>query len=120
MLGFTVLQGGVSVALLGGIALSNFPEGMSSSSGLEAAGWPKRRVLLMWSAVVLVSGIAAALLRAARPGGRSHRRPRYRAFAAAPSNMVADTLLQAYAVEGVWTGTLVVIGFSISIALSAL
>jgi hypothetical protein len=35
------------------VALSNLPEGMSSSSGLKAAGWPRGRVLLMWSAVVL-------------------------------------------------------------------
>lgn len=122
VLGFTVLQGGVSVALLGGIALSNFPEGMSSSSGLEAAGWPKRRVLLMWSAVVLVSGIAAALgyMLLDPAGGRTGAL--VQAFAAgALLAMVADTLLpQAYAVEGVWTGTLVVIGFAISIALSAL
>jgi ZIP family zinc transporter len=45
VLGLTVLQGGVSVALLVAVALSNLPEGMSSSSGLKAAGWPRRRVL---------------------------------------------------------------------------
>jgi ZIP family zinc transporter len=122
VLGFTVLQGGVSVALLGGIALSNLPEGMASSSGLEAAGWRKRRVLLMWSAVVLVAGVAAALgyVLLDPAGGRTGAL--MQAFAAgALLAMVADTLLpEAYAVEGVWTGTLVVIGFAISIALSAI
>ena len=39
VLGLTVLQGGVSVALLIGIVLSNLPEGLSSSSGLRIAGW---------------------------------------------------------------------------------
>ncbi len=34
VLGLTVLQGGVSLSLLAGVALSNLPEGMSSSSGL--------------------------------------------------------------------------------------
>src|SRR5829696_7219069 len=55
VLGLTVLQGGVSVSLL-----SNLPEGMSSSAGLKAAGWPRGRVLAMWSAVVVVSALSAA------------------------------------------------------------
>jgi zinc transporter, ZIP family len=60
VLGLTVLQGGVSLSLLVGVALSNLPEGMSSSSGLKAAHWPQRRVVLMWLAVVAVSAVSAA------------------------------------------------------------
>jgi ZIP family zinc transporter len=60
VLGLTVLQGGVSMSLLAGVALSNLPEGMSSSSGLKAASWPRGLVLLMWSAVVAVSALSAA------------------------------------------------------------
>jgi zinc transporter, ZIP family len=121
VLGLTVLQGRVSVSLLAGVALSNLPEGMSSSSGLKAAGWPQRRVLGMWSAVVLVSALAAAAgyalldLRSGRAGALAQ------AFAAgALLAMLADTLLpEAYAVEGVLTGSLVVLGFAVSLALSA-
>jgi ZIP family zinc transporter len=40
VLGLTVPQGGVSLSLLAGVALSNLPEGMSSSAGLKQAGWP--------------------------------------------------------------------------------
>jgi ZIP family zinc transporter len=39
--------GRVSLSLLAGVALSNLPEGMSSSSGLKAAGWPRSRIVLM-------------------------------------------------------------------------
>ena len=121
VLGLTVLQGGVNPSLLVGVALSNLPEGMSSSSGLKAAGWPALRVMLMWSAVLLVSGVSAAagylLLDPAlgRTGALAE------AFAAgALLAMLADTLLpEAYAVEGVLTGPLVVVGFAISLALSA-
>jgi ZIP family zinc transporter len=60
VLGLTVLQGGVSVPLLAGVALSNLPEGMSSSSGLKTAGWPRRRVVLMWLAVVAISALSSA------------------------------------------------------------
>ena len=42
VLGLTVLQGGVSVALLIGVMLSNLPEGLSSASGLRIAGWTRR------------------------------------------------------------------------------
>ncbi len=61
VLGLTVLQGGVSVALLIGVMLSNLPEGLSSSSGLRIAGWPRARVVRMWLIVVAVSGVSAAL-----------------------------------------------------------
>jgi zinc transporter, ZIP family len=121
VLGLTVLQGGVSVSLLAGIALSNLPEGMSSSSGLKAAGWPRGRVLTMWSVVVLVSALAAAAGYAMLGPASGRIGALVQAFAGgALLAMVADTLLpEAYAVEGVLTGTLVVIGFAISLALSA-
>jgi ZIP family zinc transporter len=121
VLGMTVLQGGVSVSLLAGVALSNLPEGMSSSSGLKAAGWPRSRVLLMWSAVVLVSAVAAAAGYALLDPASGRTGALVQAFAGgALLAMLADTLLpEAYAVEGVLTGTLVVVGFAISLALSA-
>jgi zinc transporter, ZIP family len=123
VLGLTVLQGGVSLPLLAGIALSNLPEGMSSSSGLKAAGWPERRVVFMWSIVILVSGLSAAagyLLLDPTGGGATGAL--VQAFAAgALLAMLTDTLLpEAYKVEGVWTGSLVVAGFAGSLALSAI
>jgi zinc transporter, ZIP family len=122
VLGLTVLQGGVSVALLAGVALSNLPEGMSSSSGLKAAGWPRNRVLLMWSAVVLVSALAAAAGYAMLDPASGRTGALVQSFAGgALLAMLADTLLpEAYAVEGVLTGPLVVAGFAISLALSAI
>ena len=121
VLGLTVLQGGVSVSLLAGVALSNLPEGMSSSSGLKAAGWPQGRVVLMWSAVVLVSALAAAAGYALLDPASGRTGALVQAFAAgALLAMLADTLLpEAYAVEGVLTGPLVVAGFAVSLALSA-
>ena len=121
VLGLTVLQGGVSVSLLAGVVLSNLPEGMSSSSGLKAAGWPQGRVVLMWSAVVLVSALAAAAGYALLDPASGRTGALVQAFAAgALLAMLADTLLpQAYAVEGVLTGPLVVAGFAVSLALSA-
>jgi zinc transporter, ZIP family len=122
VLGLTVLQGGVSVSLLAGVALSNLPEGMSSSSGLKAAGWPRGRVLAMWSAVVVVSALSAAAGYALLDPASGRTGALAQAFAGgALLAMLADTLLpEAYAVEGVLTGFLVVAGFAVSLALSAI
>jgi zinc transporter, ZIP family len=122
VLGLTVLQGGVSLSLLAAVALSNLPEGMSSSSGLKAAHWLERRVVLMWSAVVVVSALSAAAGYVLLDPASGRTGALVQAFAAgALLAMLADTLLpEAYKVEGVLTGPLVVAGFAVSIALSAI
>ena len=122
VLGLTVLQGGVSVSLLAGVALSNLPEGMASSSGLKAAGWPRGRVVLMWSAVVVVAAVSAAAGYLLLDPASGRTGALVQAFAAgALLAMLADTLLpEAYKVEGVLTGPLVVAGFAVSLALSAI
>lgn len=122
VLGLTVLQGSVSVGLLFGVALSNLPEGMSSSSGLDAAGWPRRKVVLMWLAVALVSAISAALGYVLLDPDSARTGALAQAFAAgALLAMLADTMLpEAYEVEGIFTGSLVAAGFAASIALSAI
>jgi ZIP family zinc transporter len=122
VLGLTVLQGGVSLSLLAGVALSNLPEGMSSSSGLKAAHWPEALVVLMWSAVVVVSALSAAAGYVLLDPASGRTGALVQAFAAgALLAMLADTLLpEAYKVEGVLTGPLVVVGFALSLALSAI
>ena len=121
VLGLTVLEGGVSLALLVAVVLSNLPEGMSSSSGLKAAGWPRGRVVAMWSVVVFVSALASAAGYATLDPASGSTGALVEAFAGgALLAMLADTLLpEAYVVEGVLTGPLVVAGFAISLYLSA-
>jgi ZIP family zinc transporter len=121
VLGLTVLQGGVSLSLLAGVALSNLPEGMSSSSGLKAAGWPRGRVVVMWLIVIAVSALSAAAGYVVLDPTSGDTGALVQGFAAgALLAMLADTLLpEAYDVEGVLTGPLVVTGFAASIALSA-
>ena len=121
VLGLTVLQGGVSLALLVAVVLSNLPEGMSSSSGLKAAGWPRGRVVAMWSVVVLVSALASAAGYGTLDPASSGTGALVEAFAGgALLAMLANSLLpEAYDVEGVFTGPLVVVGFAVSLALSA-
>jgi zinc transporter, ZIP family len=122
VLGLTVLQGGISVALLAGVLLSNLPEGMSSSSGLRIARWPAGRVMGLWLIVIVVSALSAAAGYQLLNPHSGRTGALVQAFAAgALLAMLADTLLpEAYEVEGVLTGPLVVVGFAVSLALSAL
>ncbi len=121
VLGLTVLQGGVSVALLIGIVLSNLPEGLSSSSGLRIAGWPKARVVTMWLVVVAVSAVSAALGYLLLDPASGRTGAFAQGFAAgALLAMITDTMLpESYDVEQVSTGALVEIGFAVSLMLSA-
>ena len=122
VLGLTVLQGAVSLPLLAGIAISNLPEGMASSSGLKTAGWPARRVYLMWTIVVVAAGIAAAAGYLILDPASGVTGALSQAFAGgALLAMVADELLpEAYEVEDVLTGVLLVAGFALSLLLGAL
>jgi len=122
VLGLTVLQGGVSPSLFTGISLSNLPEGMASSSGLKAAGWPARRVVVMWSVVTLAAGISSAAGYVLLDPSSGLTGALVQAFAAgALLAMVTDTLLpESYEVEGVLTGALVTVGFAVSLLLDAL
>ena len=122
VLGLTVLQGEVSVALLIGIMLSNFPEGLSSSSGLRLSGWTKGRVMKMWTLVVVVAAVSAALGYVLLDPASGRTGAFAQGFAAgALLAMVTDTMLpEAYEEEGFSTGALVAVGFAISLMLSAI
>ena len=123
VLGLTVLEGGVSVGLLMGVLLSNLPEGMSSSAGMRKADWPRGRVFGMWLAIMVVAGVSAALGHELLGDPSSgHSGAFAQGFAAgALLAMVADTMLpEAYEVEKGFTGSLVAVGFAISLILSSL
>jgi len=122
VLGLTVREGGVSVALLAAVVLSNLPEGVSSSTGLRASGWSLGRVAAMWSVVVVVSAVASGAGYVVLDPSGGATGAAVQAFAAgALLAMVADTMLpESFQEEGVFTGTLVVVGFSLALVLSAL
>jgi ZIP family zinc transporter len=122
VLGLTVLQGGVNVSLFAGIVLSNLPEGMASSSGLRLAGWRRSHVFWMWAIVIVVSGFSAGLGSVLLDPSSGRLVAAAQAFAGgALLAMLTDTMLpEAYEVEGVLTGSLVVAGFAASLGLQAL
>ncbi|MFC4776162.1 ZIP family metal transporter [Paenibacillus sp. GCM10023252] len=60
MIGASLLaQGSVSWLLVISVFLSNIPEGLSSTAGLLSGGYSKRRIMLMWGSVLVISALAS-------------------------------------------------------------
>jgi ZIP family zinc transporter len=59
-IGLTMIHGGgVSIAAVAAVFLSNVPEGLSSSAGMKRAQRSARYVFGLWGGIALVSGVAA-------------------------------------------------------------
>ena len=60
VIGFTIFEGGpVGAAYLIAVFISNLPEAISSTAGLAAGGWKKARILWLWIAIAVISGLAS-------------------------------------------------------------
>jgi zinc transporter, ZIP family len=60
MIGLSLATGGgASTALIVSIFISNFPEGLSSTAGLQSSGYSRKKILFMWVAVLLISALSA-------------------------------------------------------------
>jgi ZIP family zinc transporter len=121
VLGVSLLGGGgVSVPVFAAVFLSNFPEGLSSAAGMKNAGRSKAYVFGLWSAIAVLSGLAALLGAALLGGAPAHVIALVQAVAAgALLTMVADTMIPE-AVEGEHgtAGLLVVLGLLLAFSLS--
>ena len=62
VLGLSVAGGGaVGLPMLAAVAISNIPEGLSSSAGMKASGRGAAYIFGVWSSIVVASGLAAGL-----------------------------------------------------------
>jgi CRP-like cAMP-binding protein len=61
VLGTIQAKASISLSLIAGLFISNFPEAMSSAIGMRHQGLQTSRIMLMWSSLVLITGIGAAL-----------------------------------------------------------
>jgi ZIP family zinc transporter len=122
VLGVSLLDGGVSLAMLCAIFISNLPEAIAGTTGLQAAGWRRGRIMLLWATVAVVSALACSvgyrLLDTADPGTIAF----IQAFAAgALLTMLADTMMpEAFEHGGRAVGLWTTLGFCVAFALSQL
>jgi len=56
-----LITGGISLSLLGGLFLANLPEALSSAAGMKEQGLKVPRILAMWTSLMLMTGVGAAL-----------------------------------------------------------
>ena len=123
VLGTTVAaSGGLSLPIVLAIAISNLPEGLSSSAGMKAAGHSRGYVFGVWGAVVAVSGIASLLgfllLQGASPEGIAFITT---IAAGGILAMVCNTMIPtAFARDQAFTGLFATLGFLTAFTISHL
>ncbi|WP_156288963.1 ZIP family metal transporter [Oceanobacillus salinisoli] len=117
MIGMSLNGGGtVSFALVISIFISNLPEGISSTAGLQQSGFSKKKILILWAFVVFFSALSSwggALLESASNSIKALMS----AFAAgAIISMVASTMMpEAFKEGGPIVGFITAIGLFLSL-----
>jgi ZIP family zinc transporter len=111
---------GVGVATVAAVFLSNVPESLSAATGLQKAGHSSRWILGLWSAVALVSALAAALGYALLGDASPALVGFIQAFAAgAILTMLADTMMpESFEHGGPIVGIVTLLGFALAFLLS--
>lgn len=61
VIGASMTPTGVSLSLVVGLFLANYPEALSSSQGMRQEGFGRARIVAMWTSIMLLTGIGAAL-----------------------------------------------------------
>jgi ZIP family zinc transporter len=121
VIGASLLSGGaVSFVTVVAVFLSNVPEGLSSAAGMRRSGRSRRYVFLLWTAIALVSGLAAVagytLLGGAPPAVLAGTTA---LAAGAILAMITDTMVpEAFEDAHLLVGLITVAGFLTAFALS--
>jgi ZIP family zinc transporter len=121
VLGMSLAGGGaVGVAFLVAVVISNLPEGMAGTSSMEDAGMSRKTIFGMWTALLIISGLAAALGYALAKQDLGAEGAAIDAFAAgAMLTMLADTMMpEAFEHGGSGVGLVTVLGFVVATALA--
>jgi len=121
VLGLTLLGGaGVSPSVLAAIAISNLPEGLSSSAGMKRGGRPAAYVFGVWAGIALASGLAGLLGVLLLDGASPETIAVITAVAAGGIlAMVADTMIpEAFDEAHLFTGLITATGFITAFAIS--
>jgi CRP-like cAMP-binding protein len=121
VIGASMVGSSISLSLLAGLFVSNYPEALSSSVGMKQQGYAFRHTLLMWSSLVLITGLLAAA------GNRFFVDAPPALFAVAEGmaagamlTMIAQTMLpEAYFKGGSIIGLATLLGFLSAIAIKA-
>ncbi|HEX7307705.1 ZIP family zinc transporter [Lentzea sp.] len=105
--------GGVGVAMLAAVVISNVPEGLSSVAGMKQAGRGPGYVFGVWGVIAVLSGLSAALGNLLLDGASPQVIAVITAVAAgAILAMIADTMIpEAFERTRLYTGLCLTAGF---------
>jgi ZIP family zinc transporter len=120
VLGLTVLQtGGVGVAMLTAVFISNIPEGVAATAALIDGGWKRGAVIRLWLLVTLVCALAAGLGYVLLDGASAGTLAFVYSFAGgAVLTMLATSMMpEAFEMAGRAVGFITVFGFFIAYAI---
>ena len=120
-IGISLIEGGgVGIALVAAVFLSNVPEGLFSAAGMRRAGRSPSYVLGLWGAVTLASTLAALLGYLFLDGASGNVVAFIQSFAAgAILTMLASTMMpEAYEDGGPVVGVVTTVGFLMAFVLS--
>lgn len=123
VIGLSILGGGgVSVAMVAAVFISNVPEGICSAAGMRKAGRSMAHVLGLWAGMAVACGLAAVIGYAVFGALSTFVVAATTTVAAgAMLAMIADTMIpEAYEVRHDVAGLIVVAGFLTSFALTKL
>lgn len=114
-----VSGGGVSLAILAAIVISNVPEGLSSTAGMKKAGRSAGYVFGVWGGIAVASGIASVIGYASLQDAPVEVIAFITATAAgAILAMIADTMIpEAFEEHHVLTGLFTAVGFVTAFAI---
>ncbi len=117
-----VTGGGISVAYLAAVILSNLPEAIAASSGLRESGWSQGKVAGLWTGIAVISAISAGLGYLVFKDSSERTGALVLAFAGgAVLTMLANTMIpEAYEEGGKLVGIVTVAGFTLAVLLSTL
>ena len=113
VIGSSLLHASFSLSLIAGLFLSNFPEALGSSVGMRQQSYSSGRILLMWTSLMLFTGVGAYV------GAAFFKEMSPAVFAVtegvaagAMLTMIAETMLpEAYHKGGAVTGVSTLLGF---------
>jgi CRP-like cAMP-binding protein len=115
----TAAVGGTS--LIAGLFLSNYPEALSSSVGMREQGWAWRRILVLWTSLLVAAAIGAGIGAVVFEGASEAVSAGIRGVATgAMITVIAETMLpEAFARSGSASGLAALAGFLVTVLVGA-
>jgi len=113
VIGASMIHHSISYSLIAGLFLSNYPEALSSSVGMQEQGYSFRKVFSMWASLMIITGIGAYLGNIFFIGAPQFLFVIIQGVAAgAMLTMIAETMLpEAFHKGGAITGFSTLLGF---------